>query len=527
MRADFPPSTGSRVKLGQVADFNLSGLRVSPSRREVAFEGEMRILEPRVMQVLVALAERRPSVVSRDQLALACWGGLNVGDDAINRCVVALRRLARDFEPQPFTIATVARVGYSLIEAPGTNETFARANGRTLSEGRILQGHGRGIGRRELIIGGGAVALATAGGAAWTLLRVGSMPRDARLLVNDARQSLREATAEQTDNSVGKLRRAVEIAPNSAEAWGMLAYAYERAAAKAPSQDRQNLLARGQEAMRRAFAIEPYQADALTAQVWAVPMFRNWYAYDKAARAACAHHPNHPELYTSLGGLLLQVGRFREALPLYDKALLEMPLSPPVQGSRHALLWSLGRLDEAEAAITKAFELMPRNYAVWFLKLYFFLYTGRAREAVAMVEDKDSRPIGIPDWNYDLTAMQVNAIARGDRAEIRRTIEIWKKAAERGTGFTMNASVFAAWAGDFDECFRLLNTLYFDRGYALPDVFFSKEQGMYQVRFRVTSFLFMPQMAQARRDPRFGLLTRELGLDDYWARTNSRSLVIA
>jgi hypothetical protein len=28
-----------------------------------------------------------------------------------------------------------------------------------------------------------------------------------------------------------------------------------------------------------------------------------------------------------------------------------------------------------------------------------------------------------------------------------------------------------------------------------------------------------------RKDPRFGQLTRELGLDDYWRRTNSRSLV--
>jgi hypothetical protein len=143
-----------------------------------------------------------------------------------------------------------------------------------------------------------------------------------------------------------------------------------------------------------------------------------------------------------------------------------------------------------------------------------------------MIADKDSRPLGIPDWNYDLTAMQINALASGDRTEIRKTIEAWKEAAKRGTGFTMNAALFAAFVGDIDESFRLLNALFFNRGYVLPDNYFAKEQGMYSGRERHTYFLFTPQMTSLRRDPHFGVLTRELGLDAYWARTNSRSLVI-
>jgi hypothetical protein len=154
------------------------------------------------------------------------------------------------------------------------------------------------------------------------------------------------------------------------------------------------------------------------------------------------------------------------------------------------------------------------------------MYNGRARQAAAMIAEKDTRPLGIPDWNYDLVSLQANALANGDRAEIRRTVDIWRKAAERGSGFTMNASLFAASVGDLDETFRLLNALYFNRGYALPDNYFSTEQAMYSGTERYTYSLFVPQMAKARRDPRFALLTRELGLDDYWRRTNSRSLVI-
>ena len=78
--------------------------------------GQCRELEPKVAQVLIALASASPSVVSRDRLIERCWDGRIVGDDALNRCVVALRHLAKEFTPEPFAIETVPRVGYCLVE---------------------------------------------------------------------------------------------------------------------------------------------------------------------------------------------------------------------------------------------------------------------------------------------------------------------------------------------------------------------------------------------------------------------------
>jgi TolB-like protein/DNA-binding winged helix-turn-helix (wHTH) protein len=110
-----------RIDLAATPDFELGTVRVRPARRQVCTGGgDCRELEPRVMQVLVALASARPEVVSRDSLIETCWDGRIVGDDSINRCIVALRHLARDIDPQPFAIETVSRVGYSLVvpEAP-------------------------------------------------------------------------------------------------------------------------------------------------------------------------------------------------------------------------------------------------------------------------------------------------------------------------------------------------------------------------------------------------------------------------
>ena len=105
-----------RIDLAQVPDFDLGGLEVRPAERRVLQDGSEHEVQPRVMQVLVALAERRPEVVSRDLLIERCWDGRIVGDDALNRCILALRHLSKDFSPPPFSIETIRRVGHRLIE---------------------------------------------------------------------------------------------------------------------------------------------------------------------------------------------------------------------------------------------------------------------------------------------------------------------------------------------------------------------------------------------------------------------------
>ncbi len=110
-------STGERdepIDLAAESDFSVGRLRVRPSLREVEADGQREVLEPRVMQVLVALARRRNQVVTRDQLIETCWAGRVVGEDAIQRCIARVRRLAES--RGGFGIETIARVGYRLCE---------------------------------------------------------------------------------------------------------------------------------------------------------------------------------------------------------------------------------------------------------------------------------------------------------------------------------------------------------------------------------------------------------------------------
>jgi Tol biopolymer transport system component/DNA-binding winged helix-turn-helix (wHTH) protein len=111
-----PPTASWPVNLARESDFRLGGLLIKPSLREVEAGGRRQMLEPRVMQVLVALARTDGQVVSRDELIESCWAGRIVGEDAINRCIGRLRRLAETVDDS-FSIDTVARVGYRLQSA--------------------------------------------------------------------------------------------------------------------------------------------------------------------------------------------------------------------------------------------------------------------------------------------------------------------------------------------------------------------------------------------------------------------------
>lgn len=105
-----------RIDLAREPDFQLGDLHVMPSACRARWRTDPeRRLEPRVMQVLVLLAQHANQTISRDQLIETCWPGLHVSDDAVARVVAQVRALARGLDPEPYAIETVTKVGFRLI----------------------------------------------------------------------------------------------------------------------------------------------------------------------------------------------------------------------------------------------------------------------------------------------------------------------------------------------------------------------------------------------------------------------------
>lgn len=134
----------SPIQLALEPDFRLGEMAVRPSGLEVVVEGERRTLEPRVMEVLVALARLAGEVVSRDELVAACWNGRSVSDDAINRTIVKVRRIARLAASPSFAVETIPRVGYRLVVSslpPGLSKPPAgRRHSRAFLLGVVVAG---------------------------------------------------------------------------------------------------------------------------------------------------------------------------------------------------------------------------------------------------------------------------------------------------------------------------------------------------------------------------------------------------
>jgi hypothetical protein len=154
------------------------------------------------------------------------------------------------------------------------------------------------------------------------------------------------------------------------------------------------------------------------------------------------------------------------------------------------------------------------------------MYNGRGRDALALLADPEARPVDMDQSNVDVLTLQAKALTFGDKAIAREAIQIADRAAREGRGYLILGSLFAAFIGDLDEAFLLLNAMYFNRGFRLPDSYFTRVQGPYTGHERGTAFLFDRRMRRLRRDPRFAELTRNIGLDDYWARTGTRPLVL-
>jgi TolB-like protein/DNA-binding winged helix-turn-helix (wHTH) protein/Flp pilus assembly protein TadD len=127
MTRDLPPlARHEPVRLSAERDFVLDDLEIRPSLSEAIRGTRSQHVEPRVMQVLVALAGAGGAVVSREELVRRCWDGRVVGEAAINRCMSRLRALAdRGDGTRSFQVETIARIGYRLKAGIGEVEPAA------------------------------------------------------------------------------------------------------------------------------------------------------------------------------------------------------------------------------------------------------------------------------------------------------------------------------------------------------------------------------------------------------------------
>lgn len=95
-------------------EFQIGEWVVSPKLNSFCRNGETVRLEPKVMQVLLCLADER-DVVSKEKLMRMVWPDTFVTDDVLTRSISELRKVFADSPKTPRYIQTIPKGGYRLL----------------------------------------------------------------------------------------------------------------------------------------------------------------------------------------------------------------------------------------------------------------------------------------------------------------------------------------------------------------------------------------------------------------------------
>lgn len=512
----------SKVDLAHEEAFALGEVDVRPFLRQLVrrSDGAEEVIEPRIMQVLVALARADGGIVTREELYDCCWEGRIVGEDALNRAISRVRRLSDGVGRGSFRIETVTKVGYRLV-------VLGAAVPRKPPEPPPLPPAGHRVSRRGWVAG--ALSLAGAGISGLFLLDRSRTPGSSepsptiKALEDQGTAAFNQATREGRNQAFGLFRRIVALQPDYADGWGMLGLAYASTAPYRSSAEGAALRMRAREAARRAFALDPDNARGQAILGMLAPTLGGWLDRERHVRAALARRPDDAPLLLALAFTMANVGRSRESLSLHERAFRLFPvLMPSHHYGRIMALWGAGRLEETDDAIAEAAAIFPTHFAIWFARFYILMYSGRASEAIALAENRDQRPTGIETAEFDSIVRVARAMLSREAGATDAVVAEQLDHARRGAGFAENAMQFASALGRVDDAFVIADAYYLDRGFTVPEIRFTPEQGAYTPRRdRFTAHLFLPCTAAMRADRRFEKLVGEIGMRRYWRLSGS------
>lgn len=494
---------GVRIDLSREDPFRVGALAVTPAFRQISRGGQSITVEPRVMQVLVALARAEGGIVGRDDLIESCWDGRIVGDNAINRVISILRQMSTGLGEGSFSIETITKVGYRLLASDSPNGSALPPPNAAPAASRLNR-------RLALLLLGSGLGTAT-----WLGWRSVPSPRRRRATLLYRRGlDLQGQGDDNAAQAIVYFARAVRIDPDFAEAWGALALLRARIAppgdAAAPE-----VLEKVRSAAARALQLDPKNRDATLALILVEPYWRNWGKVEREARAALVTMPEENVLRAKLGSILSHVGRFRDSVTELTRAVAQEPLVPTYQIFLSRALWGAGDLATARSLLDHAHARWPDNPGILVSRYTFLSLTGDVAGVAAMRGGAGGGERDDP--LIDLALVAARAVGDGNAAARAKAVEAISAAAADGMLPSYLAISYFSALQAVDQAFAASYDLYFGK----RDPQTGERELAERHDPRMTFFLFQPPTGAMRVDPRFAKLTHAIGLDDYWRESGT------
>lgn len=107
--------------------FSVGDIIVDPRANLIVISGKEKRVEPKLITLLVYLAQHSKEVITRQQITEAIWPNVVVGDESVTQAIFALRNLLRDDAKQPQYIETIPKKGYRFLAEANLLDTKTAA----------------------------------------------------------------------------------------------------------------------------------------------------------------------------------------------------------------------------------------------------------------------------------------------------------------------------------------------------------------------------------------------------------------
>ena len=247
--------------------------------------------------------------------------------------------------------------------------------------------------------------------------------------------------------------KAVELSPDSALAWAMLAKnaGWLSGTADSTETDIRKVRLRAREAAARALSLNESLSEAYIAKgILQTAYDWDWEGAEKSYRKALELEPGSVNALQGLAGLLMGQRRFDEALVYIDQGRRIDPLNPWIQTVSIRGKLEMGRLDEAQQEVTTLLQTVERASWRYWAGLILY-YKGQYEEALVQMNQEQ--------MNYRRLVGQ--AIVNHKMGRINEAQAAQQQLlAQYGIGAAyQHGEIFAQW-GDLDTAADWLWTAY-------------------------------------------------------------------
>jgi TolB-like protein/DNA-binding winged helix-turn-helix (wHTH) protein len=286
------------------------------------------------------------------------------------------------------------------------------------------------------------------------------------------------------------LRQAVAIDPNYASAWAELATLLTYWQEFLSPEEAPSLDAERDEATRHALALAPDLPQANVAEGWHQADKRNWLAAAEAHGRAVTRGPRHDPLAENIvGGFLSATGQIREALPFRERARDADPLSLDVSASLMRGYFSLGMWQSFDAEYQRSQDLEGDHGPIERTQLFRLMAAHADPAEISAQFDRILRGSSAPEFFRALSKVQASPDLA--KAVLRHHLDA-------PGGQLYELAQLAGAYGDSDLAIEVLRK-------ASSSFGAGKFQGFWY-----------PTVSEARKDPRFKDIMREVGLAGFW-----------